>query len=729
MGTSSATWQKLKLAANADSWKDPNEPEEGSGDTKPFSDHSASTHSRRIVEQGPRGDLHIYFRDLRIYEHWDWSKTDTYVGGRDDASFGVAIVALSQCSDVVSEECLVLKSQCAFPLRYVYGMKTYWDGVHSLLFILYREYNENGAAQVEARGKKAVLFLIPSFLKGNLLLKVSTAYLTVASEDGYIYVMRIDPDQDMCLCLSHSDSPHVRVIRNLVLSNVRREIGEYSGLSDNELAVKTAVYDHEPVYDLVGSWLVYCPNKKEVQYHKHMHLSENDTSLLHHCQAPLTLSTPVRLPLSGPLLNRVLSSVSNTAADKLFKLSDMGSKKVQSYLKKKEIILDKDVSLHSIGNTIGGAFLSTVDKLKKQAAAFGDDDIIRVMDLKNGQTMAFFKPPGGVSHLSLSPYDLHLVHANAKGDSLSMWDLCKLPTEVSLVGKFVRGKTSASIRDMVWFFNDDNTESLSGTNFGFGVITKRSGSVHWYNVNYLSGGNEANNYPNVFAKSPVTAPHKHQFADSWILPSAKAVKFCKLPGLANVPADISLAQYRRPMWAQRQHRLVQLAFIDSADNMRLISPLNGSYTFKYVLPLSPVNCTSCPSHAKIHWMPQFAPETSSSTRENDDTPLSLAEIETCEPYFSLVNDKSIEFSTYDFGDGGDTKFFDFFLEFGMSLPLHLVHMHLLNDLEPALATSDSDNSTPCVVTSSTSSNANSIVQDDPPGADNEESADGSSLPI
>lgn len=671
------------------------------------------------MAQGPRGDLHIYYRDENVYEHWDWSKTDQYARHVDDLGCSLLLASHDRPSEP-SEDCLVLRSQKQFHACHMYDMKTYWDGTNAVLFFLYRQKEESGHIVVEARHGSSHCILIPSFLEGELLLKVSTTYLTVASENGYIYVILIEPPLDPaeteCMFYPNRTGPHARVIRHFVLSNVGQGLGSSAAVRDEEIVVKTAVFDGQPIYDLVGSWLVYCPSKKEVQYHKQMHLSESGLSPQQKRHNPnrsqirqknqAELSTPVKLPLSGPLLNRVLSSVSNTAADRLFKLSDVGSKTMQSYLNRKPNIIDKDVSLHSISSSIGGALLSTVDKLKKQAASFGDGDTIRVMDLRNGQTMAFFKPPGGVSHLSLSPYDLHLVHANLKGDSLYMWDLYKLPNEVSLAGKFVRGKTSASIRDVVWFFNDDNAENLSGTNFGFGVITKRSGSVHWYNVNYLSGGSEANNYPNMLGKNAVVMPHKHQFADSWILPSARAVKFCKLPALANVPADTPLAPHHRPVWSQKQNRLVQLAFIDSTDNMRLVSPLNGSYTFKYILPVRPrsVPAEKVVTRANVVWKPDFAPEPPVNV-DIGETPLSQAEIETCEPYLTMVNDDSIEFTTYDFGEDDDAKFFDHFREFGEPVPVGQARMHLLNDLEPALATSDSEHFTACVVTSSKSSNA------------------------
>lgn len=655
-----------------------------------------------------------------MYEHWDWNKTDEYAKAEEDSAHGTILIVWSKSSgtpSVSAGDCLVMKTQCVFPDRHVHGMKTYWDGTHALLFLLYRQGSECGSAYIEVRGERTRTLRVPEYLEGSLLLKVSTTYLTLASENGYVYVMRIDPTSDDVLLHSHYSSLQLRLIRNLVLSNAGREIGNQ--ISDDELVVKTAVFEKEPVFDLVGSWLVYCPTKKEVQYHEQMYLSEGGLAV-RHAQAPQELPTPVRLPLSGPLLNRALSSVSNTAADKLFKLSDMGSKTVRSYLKKKDKIIDKDVSLHSISSSIGGVFLSTVDKIKKQAVTFGSHDYVRVMDLENGHTMALFKPPGGVSHLSLSPYDLHLVHANLKGDRLYMWDLCKLPIEVSIVGKFVRGKTSASIRDLVWFFNDNNSEAPSGTNFGFGVITKRSGSVHWYNVNYLSGGNEASNTPNAFSGGAAAMAYKNQFADSWILPSAKAVKFCKLPGLANVPAEISLAPHCGPMWAKRRNRLLQLAFIDASDNMRLISPLNGSYNFKYVLHSAPVDVSKFKTRSEKHsWVPQFAPETSSTNESSDDTPLSQAEIETCEPFLSLINDKSCEFTTYDLGEHSDKKFYELFLEFGMPITERLQRMNLQGDLELASGTSDNENLTSYAMTHSISSNSdmNGCTCFDPSPAD------------
>lgn len=654
----------------------------------------------RMVEQGPRGDLHVWYAEQHVYEHWDWKKVKKYEKGKDEQGLVAYYGDPYRDNELVSEEELVLMTQCEFPNREMLAMKVYCDGLHSLLILVYKDM-EKDSTFFEIRSKQSIQrHGFPVYMRGNLLIKVGKPYVAFGSSEGYVLVYKVDVLRDAPLRRANVGGPHSRVFHNFILFNAGHEISSH--LQEGQVVFKTALFDHEPLFDIVGSWLVYCPTKKEVQYHKQMH-SENSNLTT----KSSSLYTPTKLPSSGPLLSRVLSSVSNTAADKLFKLSDLGTKKVHSYLKKKDNFIDKDVSLHSLSSSIGDAFFSTVDTLKKQARAYGENEVIHVIDIANGQTMALFKPPGGVLHLSLSPYDLHLVHASLKGDNLYMWDLCKLPKEVSLVGKFMRGKTSASIQDLVWFVNDNNTENLRGTNFGFGCITKRSGSVHWYNVNYLSGGNEAN-YPNTFDETSPNIPGKNQFSDSWILPSAKAVKFLKLPGCANVPGDLTQAQHNGSMWRHRKTGLVQLAFMDAENNLRLVSPLNGSHTFKYVLPKSLVSLVAgLESKLVDPWAPLIDP--TPIAKMNDETPLSMAEIETAAPYLSFIHDKGIEFATYDFGDEGDAKLFDLFQDFGMEVPVRPLDVPSHVELRSALGLWENDNSASFLASSSTSTNEESVL--------------------
>lgn len=601
------------------------------------------------MAQGPGGEIAVWYPGESTYQFWNWEQATSFVKGKDaDGKYFVS----AEPSDVSFRgDALRLKSSYVAEGRKVLAMQFMKCADATVFLSLYRKDSEYA---LEVRFESASkTYKLPPQMVNNLLLKASDLHVIVASSDGYLYVLKYNAEtQELRDCsgllnvLEHCSKPVVQAVDR----------------NPDELIFKTATFDGAPVYDIMGNWLVYSPTKLEHDHYKQLVASNEDKVK----KLVRSVYTAVRLPPAGPLLNRVVSLISNSALDKLFKLSELSSKKVRGYLTKsdKNKIMDKDVSLHLISTTIGNALYSTANKIKKLAMSVGENEIIKVVDLSNGLVMATFKPPGGVSHLSLNPYDLQLVHANYRGDNFYMWDLYKLPKEVSLIGKFVRGKTSASIKEMTWFVNKTDN-SLKGTNFGFGCITKRSGSVHWYNINYLVCGNENNNYPNVLNGSGSKEDHS-QFLDSWILPSIGAVKFFKLPWCSNVPSSINQTKH-----TSNEHdffRINQLAFLDLHNNLRLVSPLNGKHTFKYILPEQPVeDLPVVPGGARGYWNPAMKLKGWQETREFD-APLSQTEIETCTPYLRLIDRKNIEFATYDLDDSADA-FLELFEDFGNEVPI------------------------------------------------------------
>lgn len=682
LGTSSATWNKIKLAATLETKPD-NGGESVTSEANGASDSvngvadAAGTDSGRstLVKQGPTGEICIWYPLQCVYEFWAWTGASNFLEGQENphggaGPFGITFVPhlnsdLSYVGDV-----LQLKAKFVVPGRKLWDMAFMRcpDGEEMFLSIV---SDDDHGAKLEVRHNDNLHNVqLPTYLEGELRLLVSSRFVTVQSPGGYLYLLKYD---------SSSKCPIVRANcagqLNNIVNHSSRPIAEKNKirLEQGELLLKTATFDNTAICDIVGSWLVYSPTKVESDYYKQLvGSSDQVASSLQSAKLRKSLYTSVKLPTPGPLLYRVVSSVSNTALDKLYKLSEMSSKRVRGYLAKSDKIIDKDVSLHSISNTIGGALYSTATKLKKQAMSYGENEIVKIVDLENGQVLATFKPPGGISRVSLSPYDLQLVHANYRGDNFYMWDLYKLPREVSLIGKFVRGKTSASIKEIFWFVNDKNTDTVKGTNSGFGCITKRLGSVHWYNINYVSCGNENNNHPNQLIGNRIDSTHSGQFLDSWILPSMKAVTFCKLPRCSNVPSSPQTSQSR--VDKQQFYKVNQLAFIDQKNNLRLVSPLNGKHTFKYVLPSEPASALPVAGEAEATLFnpSKYCQKVEHSHAPELDTPLCEAEIETCSPYLSLINNKNVEFSTYDLqGDDPVHAFYRLFEDFGVDIPVNV----------------------------------------------------------
>lgn len=559
--------------------------------------------------------------------------------------------------------------------------------------------------------------------------KVNGNYIAISNAEGYLVIFEYDGAQ-------------YRPIR--VQPTIHKSACQPNGcMNPDEMVFRTSCFDNKAVFDIVGNWLVYSPTKAEFQHL--MKLSRCDTlidrtyRLAHFTddrgldeysddsfdigyainsgdfrskQKP-QMFTQVKLPPPGPFLNRVVSSVSNTALDGIYKLSEASSQKVKLYFDR-----DNDKSARTL--LTPNKHARNFTKLLYQSAASkvstrpDSNRLIKVVDLKNDKVMGIFKPPGGVSKLSLSPYDLQLVHVNLRGELVFMWDLFKLPREVSFIGKFVRGKTSATILDVFWFISNTNTNNcaIKGNNYGFGLITEFSGSIHWYNVNYLSG-NLNNNLPNVLGKSTRSLQignslggsgeqhgHAHlssmgnfrqamangEFTDSWILPSWGAQKFLTLPNLSN-----SMENCNEP------DQINQLAIIDDRGQLRLISPLNGSSVFKYNLPSKPVDkqyvCSQAPKymcrpspaevrHEKIGALAlkdgiEASGQSSRSVVTPFDgyiNPLSRTEIETCAPYPNLYRNKNVEFAIYDYGEGSDSDNYLSKLEvFGYDVQLKSIH--------------------------------------------------------
>lgn len=627
-----------------------------------------------IVRTGPYGEICVWYPKESTYQFWDWAESSSFYTGQEvnpegELAGSMFISGLSKELQYRGDS-LNLRSTLEVPGRRLWDMSLMRVSNKKAMHVSLVS-DHNGPFFLEVRETANIHRVqLPDYLTGELRLKTTSQFVTVLSSNGFIYVLKYDPKGEVPIVKANSGGELIDVF-----NHASRPVAEKSGirLQDGELLLRTATFDDSAIYDVVGSWLVYSPSKTETDYYKQLvHSSDQVSSALQSLKLRKSLYTSVKLPAPGPLLYRVVSSVSNSALDKLYKISEISSKQVRGYLARSDKILDKDVSLNSISNSIGNALYSTANKLKKQAMSFGENEIIKVIDLTNGKTMAMFKPPGGISHVSLSPYDLQLVHASYRGDNFYMWDLYKLPREVSLIGKFARGKTSASIKEIVWFVNNKNTNSVEGTNSGFGCITKRLGSIHWYNVNYLSCGNENNNYPNLLAGSTNNKANNGQFLDSWILPSIKAVTFCKLPSCSNVPSSFS--EGKRYSEDEHFYKLNQLAFIDQKNCLRLVSPLNGKHTFKYTLPSTPTKDVPCSKQTNARtWNPfQFSRSEPTPSSPDVDTPLSQAEIETCMPYMSLINNKNVEFATYNL-EGEDTvsAFYELFKDFGSEVPVNV----------------------------------------------------------
>lgn len=695
LGSASATWQKIKLATSTGV--------EGTDDNLT----DAANDINFMMDTGYNGEIFIVRPQEGLVELWDWvppsqakKNTKLPVGDTLYIQDQNAIGSFHAAGSLISKD---QKSIEAFKVLQV-------DGVYLLLLV-----TKQVTATLEVHeffSKRSTLLIqshdLPAFMTAGddstevlLLLKIGKDFLVISNNKGQLYILK---RKKKLFILPNTDLG-CNNIRKSACVPLMEDFEGLSTISDDELTLQTSKFDGKPVFDIVGNWLVYSPTRKEYRYLNAINNSngkikgkskQRESGLLDEDSSrdistkSRSIFTQVKLPPPGPLLSGVISALSNSALDGLFKISEVSSNRLKHYMSKdkdkakadRELKDDlpedsKDLvhSLNSLGKIVGRILYSTASStantIQKKSMALkpNDNQLIKIIDLNNDKTLAVFKPPGGVSNLSLSPYDLQLVQANTRGDNFFMWDLCKLPNEISLIGKFTRGKTSAIIKDIFWFINNyGNSSIIKGNNMGFGCITKSSGSVHWFNINYLSG-DFMNNRPNTLMKDTVSeTPSKmlDHFLDSWVLSSLHAEKFIVLPSLAN-NIDNDYGQDHTP-------NMDQLAVIDSKQQIKLISPLNGSHLFKYKLP---VDCVS-PSMMRERRIGLYnSPATNNRNHKSQPViPLSQTEIETCAPYLNLIDNKNVSFATYKFHSHGTKKqnFIDFLNDFSEDFPINDINI-------------------------------------------------------
>uniref|UniRef100_A0A060T0M1 ARAD1C09350p n=1 Tax=Blastobotrys adeninivorans TaxID=409370 RepID=A0A060T0M1_BLAAD len=215
--------------------------------------------------------------------------------------------------------------------------------------------------------------------------------------------------------------------------------------------------DGLPLIDVKDRWLVFSPRTPTRS----------------------SAQTPLKLPPSGPLYERVVENVSSTAAAGLKSLSDAGLAGLRHYLK-----LD-DANGSTTSMTTGATTNNTnsattsagsLSSGREEGGILGlfqdssqPPNVVQVIDIPSETTIATFVPLYGISKLSLSPYDLTVATVSSKGDHVYTYDLSMLPKEVSVTGRYVRGKLPATVSDIIW-----------DTYGGIGIITTAKGSVHWF---------------------------------------------------------------------------------------------------------------------------------------------------------------------------------------------------------------------------------------------------------
>ncbi|KAF6048231.1 hypothetical protein FOB58_003080 [Candida parapsilosis] len=591
-----ATWKKLKSAKSDPKIKTQVDPDDV---TESDATQELGT-GPYLVENGPQGELFVFYLQAKVLEIWDWGKPNSRADR--DTLYLQSRLKTRSSFNILSFKVLMRKEES---------------------YIVIAVVSENDVDNVYILSITSALIDVASsivlpFSSKNYSIKGNSTFVCIGTDSGAIHVYRFDGES---LVLRSANI-------NSALSNIKRNCCNIPGRTDvcgdENLLLQTSCSDGSAIFDIIEGWLVYCPTKSEYTYLKDIKRNDNnrkktntskkDQSLNY--QDPIitnltsqsvrkqkaSLFTPVKLSGSTPLYHKVMSSVSKTTLDGIFKVSELSSAKYKEYMENK-------LELNNIGKSIGKTLYTNLQK-SSEFLKPNDNQILSIVDIVNDQLLATFKPSGGVSSVSFSQYDLQLATSNLRGDSLYVWDLYRLPTEISLVGKFCRGNTSAIVKNIFWFNTEDDNHD---THSGLGCITKATGSVHWYDTNSLLGESKAGDI-NKKAKRSRKGSRESPKND-WTLSAFEGDKFLNVLDK-------------------------QIAVLTKTGRLKMINPANGHHYYEFKIPHQPT--------AAVFSNPDVFPSWKSGDQTRPRNPLAQAEIETCAPYLNLINCKNVEFATYQY---------------------------------------------------------------------------------
>lgn len=418
-----------------------------------------------------------------------------------------------------------------------------------------------------------------------------------------------------------------------------------------------------PLFDICGRWLVYSP----------AHIPSQ------------TVYTPLKLPPPGLLLDRILENISTTTAASLKTLSDAGVAGLRHYLAKDSVPTNKPKEAKRTGNNViyVGSNKFDVDASGRVGSAGhpgmtalpaalsslfstqSKSQPIQIIDLETQTTVSTFLSPQGLSFMSLSPHDAVLATVSAKGENVFTFDLSFTPRQVSLSGKYVRGKTPAKVSHVEW--------DCEG---GLGIITSDKGSVHWFErqpwntyesqVSALAVTGQAGviqNSNKVWRLSgwqvsgmcmiPEIIGSETELKQSPSSPSSSSRDEVGAPALQRESSTSSLASEPQTKHASKQTKIAMLR----EGEIMVLDLASGTCSWKYDLPSAPIGETLLAQAFRITNKdsgPGSPVEITDEEPPHRDfnslrsvEPLSFYEVETCLPYPFLHTDRHILLATYD----------------------------------------------------------------------------------
>lgn len=493
-------------------------------------------------------------------------------------------------------------------------------------------------------------------------------------------------------------------------------------LSDLQTSINS---DGVPLFDMCGRWLVFSPTLPA---------------------GPATKNTPVKLPDPGLLLDRILENISSTTAASLKSLSDAGVAGIRNYLGKdssQQYTVTKSAkqpkrtgnnviyvgsnkfnvdSSGRIGPVGTGSSGSTVSSLPAALSSLfytqTKPQPIQIIDIETQTTVCTFISPQGLSFLSLSPHDTVLATVSARGDCVYTFDLSFVPRQVSLSGKYVRGKTPAKVSHIEW-----DSEG------GFGIITRDKGSVHWFERQPWNTYENQVGGVSIDGSSTVLS----NFSKLWRLSGWNISSMCMIPEyignedeVKNRYSDIPLISPEPSPFTKKSSASSSVSFgsspvsfLSNIEKRVLRTPKfskiamlrdgeifvvdlsTGSCSWKYDLPSLPVTETLLQPVLFLTEntvkLPVTPPISQYRVLDHYVEPLSFYEMETCLPYPFVHTDRHVILATYadedsDINDDNDVYDYESEVQNMFGLPINATELDF--GLARGLANFSGDSVTP-----------------------------------
>lgn len=353
------------------------------------------------------------------------------------------------------------------------------------------------------------------------------------------------------------------------------------------------------LFDIQGRFLAYVPADGDDEF------NSEDTHL-----------TRLNVPSynSKSVYSRLVENLSNTALDGISNISHNLQKKnlqtnpSQQQQQQQQHDIKKNLKLY-LSSFINGGGSSKDSKSSK----------VILIDLESQRQIACFKPPNGISNLSLSPYNSHLITINSRGNQIYKWDLTKIPNEIDLIDIQIRGKTSSIVGQIHWYSNNI-----------FQILTSQTGSIHSF-----------------FTDSNV---------HNWILPNLEISHIGRIRpyyySTSATTTNNNKSVKNSSSSSSSSNNNMIIAKSKFSNDIYLID-LNGAYNLKYQLPTLPIPRSLLPDYIPIYAVKEITiktppPQPLVGRKRAGKSSLSQVEIETCVVGEPLVKNRRFEFATYNF---------------------------------------------------------------------------------